>query len=219
MHERGEGFEPDLKTANERGLSQNGISESFSTEPPLSLYGSAKLASELVSLEYGSAFDLPIFVNRCGVLAGAGQFGKADQGIFSFWIHSYHGRHPLKYIGFGGSGHQVRDCLHPADLASLIAMQLRHPDRAGQVLNVSGGLKNSMSLAQLSRWCAERLGKHTVTADRGSRPFDVPWLVMDSSKAKAVWGWQPSLSLETVLEEIAEHARRNPGWLELTTGG
>src|SRR5581483_3890766 len=217
--ERGEALEPDVKAANEPGLSQEGISETFSTDPPVSLYGSAKLASELVSLEYGSAFGLPVFINRCGVLAAAGQFGKADQGIFSFWIHSYQARRPLKYIGFGGTGHQVRDCLHPADLASLVAMQLRHPDRAGQVVNVSGGISNSMSLAQLSRWCSKRFGKHTVSADPGSRPFDVPWLVLDSSKAKAVWGWQPSLSLETILEEIAEHARLNPGWLELTAGG
>ncbi len=26
----------------------------------------------------------PVFVNRCGVLAGAGQFGRADQGIFAY---------------------------------------------------------------------------------------------------------------------------------------
>jgi CDP-paratose 2-epimerase len=43
-----------------------------------------------------------VHINRCGVLAGAGQFGKADQGIFSFWIHSYRARRPMKYIGFEG---------------------------------------------------------------------------------------------------------------------
>ena len=34
-------------------------------------------------LEYGECFGFPVWINRCGVLAGAGQFGKADQGIFS----------------------------------------------------------------------------------------------------------------------------------------
>jgi CDP-paratose 2-epimerase len=219
LRERGEALEPDFQAANEPGLSAKGINESFSTEPPVSLYGSAKLASELISLEYGSAFGLPVYINRCGVLAGAGQFGKADQGIFSFWVHSYYEKRPLKYIGFGGKGRQVRDCLHPRDLASLVAMQLRHPDQAGQVLNVSGGTNNSLSLAQLSRWCAERFGEHTLSADTGSRPFDIPWMVLDSSKAQARWGWQPAHSLESILDEIAEHARRNPRWLELTAGG
>jgi CDP-paratose 2-epimerase len=63
-------------------------------------------------------------MNRCGVLAGAYQFGKADQGIFSYWIHSWARRRPLTYIGFDGMGHQVRDCLHPRDLVPLA----RRPD-------------------------------------------------------------------------------------------
>jgi nucleoside-diphosphate-sugar epimerase len=35
----------------------------------------------------GSEVDLPR-VKKCGVLAGAGQFGKPDQGVLPFWIHS-----------------------------------------------------------------------------------------------------------------------------------
>src|SRR5207247_9786355 len=61
----------------------------ISTTPPVSLYGSTKLASEFIALEYGGAFGLPVWINRCGVLAGAGQFGTPDQGIFAFWINSY----------------------------------------------------------------------------------------------------------------------------------
>jgi CDP-paratose 2-epimerase len=58
-----------------QGLSDLGISEEFSTLPPLSMYGSTKLAAEVLALEYGATFDFPVWVNRCGVLAGAGQFG------------------------------------------------------------------------------------------------------------------------------------------------
>ena len=90
-------------------VSTSGVTEKFSTEPPISLYGSSKKCSELLALEYGMTFDFPVRINRCGVLAGAGQFGKADQGIFSFWLHSWARRRPLKYIGFEGRGYQVRD--------------------------------------------------------------------------------------------------------------
>ena len=55
--------------------------------------------------------NLPVVVNRCGVLAGEGQFGVAEQGIFSFWIRAYALRRPLKYIGFDGTGHQATRCL------------------------------------------------------------------------------------------------------------
>ncbi len=105
-------------------FSENGISESFSTAPPVSLYGSTKLTSEALALEYGLTFDFPVWINRCGVMAGARQFGKPDQGIFAFWIHSWREGRPLKYIGFDGLGHQVRDCLHPRDLAPLVLKQM-----------------------------------------------------------------------------------------------
>ena len=66
------------------GLTAAGVAEGFSTAPPISLYGSTKLASELLALEYGETFQFPVWINRCGVLAGAGQFGRPDQGIFQF---------------------------------------------------------------------------------------------------------------------------------------
>ena len=70
-----------------------------------------------MALEYGLSFGFPVWINRCGVLAGAGQFGTAEQGIFSYWLHAHASRLPLRYIGFGGHGYQVRDAFHPADLA------------------------------------------------------------------------------------------------------
>jgi CDP-paratose 2-epimerase len=131
------------------GVSERGVAETFSTEPPLSLYGTTKLASEHLALEYGSAFDFPIWINRCGVLAGAGQFGRADQGIFSYWIHSWARRRPLSYFGFGGTGHQVRDCLHPRDLVSLLDRQMSMRGAPGpRVMNVSGGVASASSLKQ-----------------------------------------------------------------------
>ena len=210
-------FQPRLAEITDAGFSREGISENFSTAPPLSLYGAAKLTSEILALEYGASFGFPVFVNRCGVLAGAGQFGKADQGIFSFWVHAYRSKRPLKYIGFGGQGAQVRDALHPRDLAILVLAQLRHAEKAGTVLNVSGGRANSRSLAQLSNWCAARFGPHSVGREPESRPFDVPWLVLDCARASREWGWRPTIGVESILEEIATHAEAHPDWLEQTT--
>ena len=209
-------FAPRFAEVSEIGLSALGVREDFSTATPLSLYGAAKLASEILAQEYGSAFGFPVHVNRCGLLAGAGQFGKSDQGILSFWVHSYRDKRPLKYIGFGGSGHQVRDCLHPRDLAVLIDAQVRRPEKAGQVLNVGGGNENSLSLAQLSRWCARRYGPHPIGCDPAPRPFDIPWLVLDSRRAETAWNWRPSIRLESILDEIARHAEKHPEWLEVS---
>jgi CDP-paratose 2-epimerase len=200
------------------GIGPKGVTESFATSAPISLYGATKLASEALALEYGHAFDLPVFVNRCGVLAGAGQFGRPDQGIFSFWINSHMRKKPLKYIGFGGSGHQVRDCLHPKDLVPLFIGQFAAPKIAAEdrVANVSGGAGSAMSLRQLTAWCDERFGPHAVASDDVARAFDIPWMVLDSSKAEKTWKWKPRTQVEAILEEIAVHAGAHPNWLDLS---
>jgi len=212
-----EAYRPRLDSNRLVGLSSEGIAENFPTAPPISVYGATKLASELIALEYGEAFDLPIWINRCGVLAGAGQFGRADQGIFAFWINSYLRRRLFRYIGFDRQGHQVRDCLHPRDVAAVVWKQMQSPDRqVERVQNVSGGVASAMSLAQLSSWCAARFGKHTIGSDSASRPYDVPWMVLDSTRAKRQWDWQPTVRVEQILEEIAQHAETHPEWLEVS---
>ena len=65
------------------GITPAGVSEDFPTHLPRSLYGASKLASELLVQEYREAFGLRAFINRCGVIAGPGQFGKVDQGVFT----------------------------------------------------------------------------------------------------------------------------------------
>jgi CDP-paratose 2-epimerase len=198
------------------GCSSAGINERFSTAAPLSMYGATKLASEVMALEYAQAFNFPVIVNRCGVMAGAGQFGTAEQGIFAYWVHAYAARRPLRYIGFDGTGRQVRDALHPDDLAELILKQINARVRTG-TWNVGGGPENSMSLAELTDWCAARFGAHQVQADLQPRRYDAPWIVMDSSAVRKQFDWRPRRSLESILNEIAEHARANPNWLDLSS--
>lgn len=197
------------------GISAEGVAESFDTAPPVSLYGSTKVASEHLALEYGETFGVPVWINRCGVLAGGGQFGRSDQGIFSYWIHAFRTGRPLSYIGFDGEGHQVRDCLHPRDLLPLLLQQLGNTqaDRA-RVINASGGNGNSISLAQLTAWCADRFRPRQIGRQAEPRPFDIPWLVLDSSLAARDWNWRPQTALGDILEEIAVHAEQNPDWLE-----
>jgi CDP-paratose 2-epimerase len=212
-------YVPALEGAVPAGLGPEGIAETFSTAPPVSLYGATKLAAEVMALEYADAFSFPVWIDRCGVLAGAGQFGRPDQGIFAYWINSWLRRRPLAFTGFSGSGHQVRDCLHPADLVPLLDKQMAAGAAdAPRVVNVGGGRASALSLLQLSEWCRERMGAHAVAAEGGDRPNDVPWLVLDTALARETWGFAPRRRTADVLEEILRHARENPAWLELSAG-
>ena len=196
------------------GLTKEGVTTHFSTRPPVSLYGTTKLASELLALEYASAFGFPAVINRCGNLAGAGQFGRIDQGIFAYWINAWLQKKTLKYIGFDGQGHQVRDCLHPDDLAALLVLQIENPGDAPSLQNVSGGKDRSISLRNLSAWCEKHLGAHPVEAVVQTRPFDIPWMVLDAAEARARWNWTPQRSLDSIFSEIADHAKAHPRWIE-----
>jgi CDP-paratose 2-epimerase len=216
LEERQSRFVFPEKTVSHFGVSGKGITEKFSTSAPISLYGATKLSSEVLALEYGSAFGFPVWVNRCGVLAGAGQFGTAEQGIFSYWIHAWHAKRPLRYIGFNGSGHQVRDAFHPIDLARVVIQEIQgttgvEPNR---VYNIGGGPNNSMSLAELSDWCTQRLGPWQVAKDLNARRFDLPWVVIDSGQARERWNWEPTIKLESILDEIAAHAEDQLNWLD-----
>ena len=102
---------------------RSGVAEDFPLAGARTLYGSTKLAAELLIEEYRAAYGLRAVVNRCGVVAGPWQMGKVDQGVFTYWMLAHHFRRPLSYIGFGGSGKQVRDLLHVEDLIELLDEQ------------------------------------------------------------------------------------------------
>ncbi|MBV9491556.1 MAG: NAD-dependent epimerase/dehydratase family protein [Verrucomicrobia bacterium] len=217
LRTQGNRFALDSKGAFPQGISENGLAEDFSTAPPVSLYGATKLASEVLALEYGAAFGFPVWIDRCGVLAGARQFGTAEQGIFSYWVHAWVAGRPLRYLGFSGLGHQVRDAFHPTDLAELVAKQLLDGslDAQERIWNLGGGPGSSMSLAELSEWCAARFGPREVSRDLRPRTFDLPWVIMDSRAARQRWEWRGSMTLPAILDEIAAHAERHPHWLEI----
>jgi CDP-paratose 2-epimerase len=213
----GDAFHLNCAATLPTGVSAQGIGVDFSTRAPISLYGSTKLAAETMALEYGEAFDFPVWINRCGVLAGAGQFGTADQGIFSYWIHAHARRRPLRYIGFDGTGKQVRDLFHPRDLTALVDAQIQaSASNCQRIYCAGGGPGNAISLAQMNAWCDRRFGAHAPTADPRPRRYDIPWVIMDSSDAERDFGWRIEIPMEQIFEEISQHAECNPGWLELS---
>ncbi len=217
LRARGRAFEIDPDGVLPGGVSLQGIGVDFSTAAPVSLYGATKLASEVLALEYGNAFGFPVWITRCGVIAGAGQFGTAAQGVFAYWINAHLRRKPLHYIGFQGTGYQTRDGFHPRDLTALLVAQIRTNRTGGQrIYAAGGGPENSMSLAQLTAWCDERFGRHVPAADETQRLFDIPWVAMDNTDAKRDFFWNIEMMMPMILEEIAQHAQQHPDWLELS---
>lgn len=187
-----------------QGASVEGIAENFPLEGARSLYGATKLASELLITEYADAYGLRTVINRCGVLTGPWQMGKADQGVFALWMLAHYFDRPLKYIGFGGSGKQVRDFLHIADLVDLTKLQLEKLETIqGQVFNVGGGVTNSLSLQETTRLCEEISGRRiSIEASSEERLGDIPIFITDSRKVMEQLGWQPQRDARQTLTDI-----------------
>jgi CDP-paratose 2-epimerase len=186
------------------GASPAGISEDFPLDGARTLYGATKLAAELLIEEYRAAYGLRAVVNRCGVIAGPWQMGKVDQGVFTYWMLAHYFNRPLRYIGFGGSGKQVRDLLHVEDLLELLDEQLGAPDRwDGITVNVGGGRECSLSLVETTELCAEISG-HRVDPERTTevRPGDMPIYLSDCARLHELTPWRPRHDARGVLEDI-----------------
>ncbi|NCR56580.1 MAG: NAD-dependent epimerase/dehydratase family protein [Microcystis aeruginosa LL13-06] len=186
------------------GVSAFGISEQFPLDLPRSLYGSTKLASELIINEYGDAYGLRTLINRCGVLTGPWQMGKVDQGVFALWVANHYFQKSLKYIGYGGTGKQVRDFLHVADLLDLIDIQIANLAQfKGQTFNVGGGQDFSLSLYETTKLCQEITGNSImIEAVPENRTGDMPIFITDSRKISSMTGWQPQRDGRKLIQDI-----------------
>jgi CDP-paratose 2-epimerase len=187
------------------GASPAGIAEQFPLEGARTLYGTTKLSAELLIAEYRDSFGLRAVVDRCGVIAGPWQMGKVDQGVFTHWMLAHLLGGQLSYIGFGGTGKQVRDLIHVDDLVDLVERQLLEPERwDGVVANVGGGRDCSLSLAETTALCREITGRELPVGAAGEdRPGDVPVYISDCSRLYGLTDWRPQRSARDVLVDIA----------------
>jgi CDP-paratose 2-epimerase len=186
------------------GASELGIAEAFPLTGARTMYGATKLAAELLIEEYRAGHGLRAVVDRCGVIAGPWQMGKVDQGVFTYWVLAHHFDRPLSYIGFGGTGKQVRDLLHVEDLLDLLELQLTAPERwDGVTVNVGGGRSCSLSLLETTAICAEITGRRIgIGAVPENRPGDIPVYLSDCAGVFSLSDWRPRRGPREILADI-----------------
>jgi CDP-paratose 2-epimerase len=187
------------------GASEMGISEEFCLDGPRSLYGTTKLASELLLEEFSDAYGFRYVIDRFGLLTGPYQMARSDQGVIALWVAAHCHQRPLAYIGFGGTGKQVRDVLHVDDFCDLVLDQILHFDRyQGRRWNVGGGVANSLSLFETTRLCQEVTGrKIPISSMAENRPADLRIYITDHSRVSAVHGWSPKRDVRQCVTDIA----------------
>ena len=198
------------------GISAKGISEKLSLEGARTFYGTTKLASELFIQEYAAFYRLQASIIRFGVIAGPRQMGKTDQGVVTLWMAKHFWKQPLKYIGYGGTGKQVRDILHIDDLVRLIDLQVHHIKKfENKIYNAGGGLKNSLSLLEMTGLCERITGnKIAIESITDTRRADLRIFITDNTLIEHESGWTPEKSVETIFQDIYNWIRDNEAQLK-----
>ncbi len=180
------------------------IKENFHTSSASSLYGFTKLASEKLINEFFFTTKQKYIINRFGVISGPWQFGKQDQGFISLWMAKYFFKKKLSYIGFGGNGHQIRDVIHIDDVCKIIYLQIMNLKKIyNKTFNIGGGLKNSISLKDLSKKC-EKITKNKIRINKvlKTSSYDIPYYVSDNTKVSKFYKWKPSKNINQILNDI-----------------
>lgn len=201
-----------LESNGDRLVNYSGdIDENFSTRGFKSLYGATKFSSEELIIEYTKAYGQKVLINRCGVIAGSGQWGKVDQGVFTLWVANHFFNKTLSYTGFGGVGLQVRDLLHPSDLFDAIESQVSLVEKYnGEIFNLGGGIEVSTSLKELTAICEKVTGnKIEISSNLNTANVDIPYYVTNYTKAQEVFGFKPKVNVEGIVTDIYQWLKKD----------
>ena len=199
-----------------KGVTKLGISEELNLYGPRSFYGSTKLSAEFLIQEYTEFYNLKASIVRFGVIAGPRQMGKIDQGVVTLWMAKHYWKKQLKYIGFNGTGKQVRDILHIDDATDLIDLQIHNIELFNnKIFNVGGGINNSLSLLEMTKICEDITGnKVKIDSEKENRSADIRIYISDNTKIKNEINWVPKHNLSTIFEDIFYWIKSNDSKLE-----
>jgi CDP-paratose 2-epimerase len=171
-------------------------------------YGCSKGAADQYVRDYARIYGLRTVVFRKSCIYGPHQFGVEDQGwVAWFVIAALHGRPITIY----GDGCQVRDVLHVDDLVRAYrAAYRRIDDVAGEVFNIGGGPRFTLSLLELLEILRALLGRPVPVAYADWRPGDQTVYVSDVGKAARRLDWRPRIDPASGVRRLAAWVRANP---------
>lgn len=187
------------------------LPEGASETQPLdfhSPYGCSKGSGDQYVRDYHRIYGLPTTVFRQSCIYGLRQFGVEDQGWVAWFIIAAVTGKPITIYG---NGKQVRDILFVDDLLNAYDAALTNPAKAaGQIFNVGGGRKNTISIwVEFVPMLEKLLGKKLTVAWGDWRPGDQPVFISDIRKAKQVLDWSPKVSAQEGIERLYNWVTEN----------
>jgi|FEC22Drversion2_1045045.scaffolds.fasta_scaffold00233_53 UDP-glucose 4-epimerase len=187
------------------------IEETHPTEP-ISSYGLAKLVAEHGLRLVGLRSGMRVISLRIANPYGPGQMVRGSQGFVAAVVRAARGQQTLE---IWGDGSVVRDFVYVDDVAESVILALM-ADVPSTVINIGSSV--GVSLVELLATFERLSGSRMTPVFLPERGVDVPRVVLDIGRARALLGWQPAHSLErglalTIAAENLGHPREtaDPG--------
>jgi UDP-glucose 4-epimerase len=165
---------------------------------PTSPYGIDKLALDHYARRYHDLYGLETVALRYFNVFGPRQNPEYSAVVSVFFDQAADGG-PLT---IEGDGEQTRDFVDVSDVvrANLLAATT---DRVGEAFNVGTG--HSVTINELAEMVAELADEKVEISHVEPRPGDIRHSEADVSKIRDALGYEPTVSLETGLKQLAEH--------------
>jgi len=191
---------PLIRTARRYGCADQQGTNELQPLDFYSPYGCSKGAADQYVHDYSRMFHLPTVVFRMSCIAGAHQFGNEDQGWVAHFLYSALEGRPITIYG---DGRQVRDVLCVDDLVRAFeTVRAQAHKTGGQIYNVGGGPKNSVSLLEIMDEIEALTGRRLRYDTEDARPGDQLFYVSDCSKLRQHVGWEPKMNIRQTLERM-----------------
>lgn len=180
----------------------NGFKEDMTVDQSLhSPYGAGKLASDVMCQEYAKYYGLKVGIFRPNCITGGPHSGVELHGFLSYLVKCQ-----TTYNIFGYEGKQVRDNIHALDLVKAFYEFYLNP-RSGEVYNLGGGRKNSVSIIEAIERVEKQIGKKIkYEILPSSRVGDHIWWISDNSKFISHYpNWDININLDEIITEIHDN--------------
>ncbi len=171
-------------------------------------YGCSKGAADQYVRDYSRIYGLDTVVFRQSCIYGPRQFGVEDQGWVAWFIIAISQN---KKLSIYGDGKQVRDLLYIDDLVAAYDKAIEAGERTkGQIFNIGGGSKNTLSVwSEFAPLLTKLFGRTPSVEFHDWRPGDQKIFVADIRKAKRVFGWEPKVSVPTGVARLHAWVKTN----------
>ena len=175
-------------------------------------YGCSKGAGDQYVRDYHRIYGLNTIVFRQSCIFGTRQFGIEDQGWLAWFTIALLLGKPITLYG---NGKQVRDVLYVDDLIAAFDQALKYINVAkGEIYNVGGGIKNTLSLLEALDLLQQLTGKPAMLKHEAFRPGDQPVYISDIRKAEKELHWQPKITAKQGIIKLIQWSQDNKKILE-----